>query len=156
MKLKIEKLPENETAEFKEEILRAFSRSDMELDEAGLDEKLHSPESVTYKVLTAGMHIGGVTVTVKGDKGYLDFIYVYHQMQNMGFGSAIWRDIEKMYPEVKVWETVAPYAYLRNTHFFVNLHHFRAIEIFDKHHPAPAHAIAPNEDILIRYRKTLP
>lgn len=45
--------------------------------------------------------------------------------------------MEKLHPEVKVWETVTPYFEKRNIHFYVNRCGFHIVEFFTPHHPDP-------------------
>ena len=50
---------------------------------------------------------------------------------------AAWCAVEKLHPEVKVWETVTPYFEKRNIHFYVNRCGFHIVEFFNSHHPDP-------------------
>ena len=45
--------------------------------------------------------------------------------------------IEKMHPEVEIWETVTPYFEKRNIHFYVNKCGFQIVEFYHKYHPDP-------------------
>lgn len=54
-----------------------------------------------------------------------------------GVGFAAWSQIEKLYPEVKIWETITPYFEQRNIHFYVNRCGFHIVEFFNKFHPDP-------------------
>lgn len=54
-----------------------------------------------------------------------------------GVGYAAWCEVEKLHPEVKVWETVTPYFETRNIHFYVNRCGFHIVEFFNKYHPDP-------------------
>jgi len=45
--------------------------------------------------------------------------------------------VERLHPEVKVWETVTPYFEKRNIHFYVNRCGFHIVEFFNSHHPDP-------------------
>ena len=48
---------------------------------------------------------------------HLDFLFVRVGVQSKGIGQAIWKKIEKLYPETEVWKTCAPYFDKRNIHF---------------------------------------
>ena len=50
-------------------------------------------------------------------------------------GYAAWCSIEKLHPEVTVWETITPYFETRNIHFYVNRCGFYIVEYLNKHHP---------------------
>ena len=54
-----------------------------------------------------------------------------------GIGYAAWCEVEKLHPEVKVWETVTPYFEKRNIHFYVNRCGFHIVEFYNSHHPDP-------------------
>lgn len=45
--------------------------------------------------------------------------------------------MERMHPEVKIWETDTPYFEKRNIHFYVNRCGFQIIEFFNSFHPDP-------------------
>ena len=48
-----------------------------------------------------------------------------------------WCAVEKLHPEVTVWETVTPYFEKRNIHFYVNRCGFQIVEFYNSHHPDP-------------------
>ena len=48
-----------------------------------------------------------------------------------------WEEIEKKYPDTKVWETHTPYFEKRNIHFYVNKCGFKIVEFYNPHHPEP-------------------
>ena len=54
-----------------------------------------------------------------------------------GIGQAAWREVERLYPETRVWETCTPYFETRNIHFYVNKCGFHIVEFFNPHHPEP-------------------
>ena len=53
--------------------------------------------------------------------------------------------MEKLHPEVKVWETVTPYFEKRNIHFYVNRCGFHIVEFFNSHHHGPDDPAAADE-----------
>lgn len=57
--------------------------------------------------------------------------------QSIYIGYATWCAVEKMHPEVKVWETMTPYFETRNIHFYVNRCGFHIVEFFNSHHSNP-------------------
>ena len=69
--------------------------------------------------------------------GQLAFLYVKVGVQSKGIGQTIWKAIEKMHPEIEVWETCTPYFDRRNIHFYINRCGFHAVEFFNEHHPDP-------------------
>lgn len=84
-----------------------------------------------------GKFIGGAVLKVEGEKGNLDLLFVSPNAHSKGIGYAAWCEIEKIHPEVKVWETVTPYFEQRNIHFYVNRCGFHIVEFFNKFHPDP-------------------
>ena len=53
--------------------------------------------------------MGGVVISVDGDHGELALLFVSPDCHSRGLGYAAWYAIEKMHPEVKIWETATPY-----------------------------------------------
>ena len=66
-----------------------------------------------------------------------DLLFVSPAVHSKGIGYAAWCAVEKLYPEVKVWETVTPYFEQRNIHFYVNRCGFHIVEFFNKYHQDP-------------------
>ena len=94
-------------------------------------------EGEAYRILCDGEVVGGAVVRVNGDKGDLDLLFVSPHIHSKGIGYAAWCEIEQMYPQVKVWETVTPYFEKRNIHFYINRCGFHIVEFFNSHHPDP-------------------
>lgn len=90
-----------------------------------------------YRIFHNGEAAGGAVIRVEGDKGDLELLFVSPHIHSKGIGYAAWCAIERMYPQVKVWETVTPYFEKRNIHFYVNRCGFRIVEFFNSHHPDP-------------------
>ena len=116
-----------------------------------------------YRIVRDGQKVGGVVIKVEGDRGDLDLLFVSPKAHSKGIGYAAWCEVEKLYPEVKVWETVTPYFEKRNIHFYVNRCGFHIIEFFNEHHPEPNEsedATAYNEetslDGMFRFEKRMP
>ena len=62
-----------------------------------------------YRIVLDGKKVGGVVIKVEGEKGDLDLLFVAPSVHSKGIGYAAWCEVEKLHPEVKVWETVTPY-----------------------------------------------
>ena len=90
-----------------------------------------------FRIVCNGEIAGGAVVRVDGDKGDLELLFVSPRAHSKGIGYAAWCEIERMYPQVKVWETVTPYFEKRNIHFYVNRCGFQIVEFFNSHHPDP-------------------
>ena len=74
---------------------------------------------------------------MEGDHGDLDILFVSPKAHSKGIGYAAWCAVEKLHPEVKIWETVTPYFEKRNIHFYVNRCGFYIVEFYNSHHPDP-------------------
>ncbi len=94
-------------------------------------------EGEAYRILRNGETVGGIVVRIEGTKGELELLFVSPEFHSEGIGYAAWCEIEKSYPDVKVWETVTPYFEKRNIHFYVNRCGFHIVEFYNSHHPDP-------------------
>lgn len=64
-------------------------------------------------------------------------MFVSPKVHSKGIGYAAWCAVERLHPEVKIWETVTPYFEKRNIHFYVNRCGFHIMEFYNSHHPDP-------------------
>ena len=109
------------------------------------DEQIISRETIessidsgeAYRIIRDGQAVGGVIIKVEGDRGDLEILFVSPHVHSKGIGYAAWCEVEKLHPEVTVWETVTPYFEKRNIHFYVNRCGFHIVEFFNSHHPDP-------------------
>ena len=111
-----------------------------------------------YRIVCNGEIAGGVVVRVDGDKGDLELLFVSPRAHSKGIGYAAWCEIERMYPQVKVWETVTLYFEKRNIHFYINRCGFQIVEFFNSHHPDPNDPDAQESlmnDGMFRFEKTI-
>ena len=90
-----------------------------------------------YRILQDGEPVGGVIIRVDGERGDLDILFVSPRVHSRGIGYAAWCAVERLHPEVTVWETVTPYFEKRNIHFYVNRCGFHIVEFYNSHHPDP-------------------
>ncbi len=90
-----------------------------------------------YRIMQDGQPVGGVIIKVDGDRGDLEILFVSPRVHSKGIGYAAWCAVERLHPEVRVWETVTPYFEKRNIHFYVNRCGFHIVEFFNSHHPDP-------------------
>lgn len=114
-------------------------------------------EGEAYRIICDGKVAGGVVVRINGDKGDLELLFVPPRVHSKGIGYAAWCEIEQMYPQVKVWETVTPYFEKRNIHFYVNRCGFHIVEFFNSHHPDPNDPDGDNlmNDGMFRFEKVM-
>lgn len=141
-------LCEEDIAEFKKDMqyafkmgtVKEFGEPDTEvLPEQDINSSLFAKGAVAYKAVVDGKIAGGAIVVIDDETqhNHLDLLYVKYGVQSKGIGQAIWRQIEKLHPDTKVWETVTPYFEKRNIHFYINQLGFQAVEFFNPHHKDP-------------------
>ncbi|MGN1053575.1 MAG: GNAT family N-acetyltransferase [Candidatus Scatosoma sp.] len=108
------------------------------LPEKDIDASLNAEGAVSYVVVENGEIIGGaiVNINAKTNRNHLDILFVRVGVQSKGVGMYIWNEIEKLYPDTKIWETYTPYYEKRNIHFYVNKCGFRIVEFFNPKHLA--------------------
>ena len=90
-----------------------------------------------YRIVLDGRAVGGLVLKIQGNHGELELLFVSPEVHSKGIGYSAWCEVEKMYPDVRVWETVTPYFEKRNIHFYVNRCGFHIVEFFNSHHPDP-------------------
>lgn len=118
-------------------------------------------EGEAYRIILNNEKVGGAIIKIDGEYGELEILFVSPKSHSKGIGYAAWHEIEKLHPEVKVWETVTPYFEKRNIHFYVNRCGFDIIEFYNKYNPDPNEHF--NEDLdsseinedMFRFRKII-
>ncbi|MCR4622876.1 MAG: GNAT family N-acetyltransferase [Clostridiales bacterium] len=146
--------------------LEEFGRRDDHFEEDGqiisretIDRSIDDGEA--YRIMLGGRPVGGVVIKVDGDRGDLELLFVSPRAHSKGIGYAAWRAVERLHPEVAVWETVTPYFEKRNIHFYVNRCGFHIVEFYNSHHPDPNDPDAGNEaderfpDGMFRFEKRM-
>ena len=104
-----------------------------------IEESIDSKNAKTYRIIHDNKKIGGIVVKIdeENKKGELDLFFINPEIHSKGAGYSAWLMIEKMHPEIEIWETVTPYFEKRNIHFYVNKCGFHIVEFFHKFHPEP-------------------
>ncbi len=122
--------------------LEEFGRRDDHFEEEGeiisretIEQAIDSGEA--YRIFCDSNIVGGVVIKVEGEQGELELLFVAPKDHSKGIGYRAWCEVEKMHPEVAVWETVTPYFEQRNIHFYVNRCGFHIVEFFNRYHPDP-------------------
>ena len=116
----------------------------------------------TYCIMQDGKPVGGVVIKTDGEHGELELLFLDPKAHSKGIGYAAWCGIEKMHPEVKIWETCTPYFETRNIHFYVNRCGFHIVEFFCSHHPDPNESYEDqcgedgDMDGMFRFEKVIP
>ena len=71
--------------------------------------------------------------SIDGGEAYRIMQFVSPRVHSKGIGYAAWCAVERLNPEVTVWDTVTPYFEKRNIHFYVNRCGFHIVEFFNSH-----------------------
>jgi len=148
MKFKLLPVSQEDLAVYKHDMQEAFQKGAAEefsdlnvqiLPEEDIDQSLNTKGAIALKAMVDGEMLGGAIVAIdeKTQCNHLDFLYVKYGTQSRGIGQAIWKEIEKRYPDTKVWETGTPYFEKRNLHFYVNCCGFHIVEFFNPKHKDP-------------------
>ena len=117
-----------------------------------IEESLSRSEVQALRIIEDGAPVGGVILTVEGDRGEVEIIAINASTHGRGVGTRAWTAIEEAYPDVREWELVTPYFEVRNIHFYVNKCGFHIVEFFNEHHPAPC-APGMDKDLSFRFVK---
>ncbi len=112
-----------------------FEEGDQIISRRTIERSIQSGQA--YRIFKDGQVAGGLVVRIDGHHGDLDLLFVSPKCHSKGIGYAAWCAVEKLYPEVLVWETVTPYFEKRNIHFYVNRCGFQIIEFYNEHHRDP-------------------
>ena len=147
MQLKL--LEKDKTKEFKTLLQEAFQygfesytgkKEEQVLPESHMDSCLNNPNCYAYMMVDDDNEIlGGCIVTINKETNVniLDFMFVKVGVQSKGIGQQIWKEIEILYPNTKIWETCTPYFDVRNIHYYVNKLKFHIVEFYNHKHPDP-------------------
>lgn len=147
MNYKLMPLANEDIRDFKKLMQEAFQKGyedefgkyqEMILPEKDIDESLYAEGAFSYKAVDEGKIIGGTIVNIdtKTNRNHLDILFAKVGIQSKGIGMFIWNEIEKRYPDTKVWETYTPYYEKRNIHFYINKCGFKAVEFYNPKHLA--------------------
>lgn len=101
-------------------------------------ESIHRKGSFAYRILEECKPVGGIIVNVNENKGDLEIFFVNPSNHSKGIGQAAWKEIERIYPDVKIWETVTPCFEKRNIHFYVNKLGFHIVAYYNEHCSNPS------------------
>lgn len=102
-----------------------------------IENSIDGEHAEVYQIIADGEKAGGIVISVDGSRGDLELLFTSPLLHSKGIGFAAWCEVEKLHPEIKVWETVTPYFEKRNIHFYVNRCGFHIVEFFNPHHPDP-------------------
>ena len=87
-----------------------------------------------YIIMHNNEKVGGIVIRIENECGDLELLFTIPNIHSKGIGKATWFEIEKLYPQIKKWETITPYFEKRNIHFYVNSLGFHIVEFYNSHH----------------------
>ncbi|MBR4338771.1 MAG: GNAT family N-acetyltransferase [Bacteroidaceae bacterium] len=121
-----------------------------------IEHAIDEPNAETYRIGCDGQIVGGVVIRIDHDtlRGDLDLLFVSPHVHSRGIGYAAWCEVERMHPEVKVWETMTPYFEKRNIHFYVNRCKFHIVEFYCERHQDPNYP-SDSPDEMFRFEKVM-
>ena len=113
-----------------------------------------------WRIRLDGEPVGGLVVRIdpQTQRGELELLFVSPAAHSRGIGQAAWREVERLYPETRVWETCTPYFEKRNIHFYINRCGFHAVEFFCAAHRGPEEPDAGEDegpDEMFRFEKVM-
>lgn len=166
--MKLIKLRDEDINKFKKYMQEAFQygyesvygkEKNQVLPEKDIDNSLNNLKCHAYEMIDDDNEIlGGVIVEINKDNvNHLDFLFVRVGIQSKGIGKRIWKEVENLYPNTKVWKTCTPYFDKRNIHFYVNKLKFKIVEYFNEKHPNPnmPHDIYEEDDGMFEFEKEI-
>lgn len=135
-----------------------FEEDDQIISRETIEQSIDGKNAVTYRIMLGNEKVGGVVIRIEGNEGELELLFVSPKAHGKGIGYRAWCEIERLHPEVKVWETVTPYFEKRNIHFYVNRCGFHIVEFYNSHHPDPndRDMMEADNDGMFRFQKVMP
>ncbi|MBR6472426.1 MAG: GNAT family N-acetyltransferase [Firmicutes bacterium] len=112
-----------------------FEEEDEIISRRTIEDSIDKGEA--YRIVCDGEKAGGAVIHTDGARGELDLLFTLPEAHSKGIGYAAWCEIERLHPEVEVWETVTPYFETRNIHFYVNKCGFHIVEFYNPFHRDP-------------------
>ena len=135
-----------------------FEEDDQIISRETIEQSIDGKNAVTYRIMLGNEKVGGVVIRIEGNEGDLELLFVSPKAHSKGIGYRAWCEVERLHPEVKVWETVTPYFEKRNIHFYVNRCGFHIVEFFNSHHldPNDRDMMEDDSDGMFRFQKVMP
>ncbi len=92
-------------------------------------------DGVAYRICYDGRIVGGLVLKLDSLMGrnYLELLFIHPDEHNKGIGYAAWKEVERLYPDTRIWETCTPCFEMHNVYFYVNKCGFHIVEVFKDH-----------------------
>ena len=77
--------------------------------------------------------IGAINLFINNETNinFLGCIFIDPRYENLGLGTKVWKIVESMYPNTKVWKTETPLFSTRNHNFYINKCGFYCVKIIN-------------------------
>lgn len=86
--------------------------------------------ATSYCIYFNSVLIGGVILWINSNnENNLGNLFIDINYEDKGIGTKVWQEIERMYPNTKVWNTETPIFSHRNHNFYVNKCGFHIVKI---------------------------
>lgn len=142
--MKIRNLKHDEFDLFKQGIQEAFQKGyetyfgpseELIIPDQDILESYHTKGSQSFVAVEDEQIMGGAIVVIDDVTQYnhLHILYVKVGSQSKGIGYKLWSEIEKIFPNTKVWATCTPYFDKRNINFYVNKCGFHIVKYIPEH-----------------------
>lgn len=123
-------------------------------------QSLNANGAHAYLAFEDGNIVGGVCVNIdeKTQVNHLDLLFIKVGAQGKGIGFKIWQEVEKLFPDTKVWHTCTPYFDQRNIHFYVNKCKFHIVTFVNKYHTdtsCPSDFIGDHGEGMFEFEKVM-
>ena len=113
---------------------------------------------VAYRIREDGKSVGGLVLKINEETQHneLELLFVSPDVHSKGIGFAAWQEVERLYPDTKVWETCTPYFEKRNIHFYIDKCGFHAVEFFGEFNRDPNEEDCPEgPSEMFRFEKVM-
>ena len=109
---------------------------DIIIPEKDIMQSYNAKGAWTFVAEEDGKIVGGAIVAINEETqiNELHILYVKVGVQSKGIGFFIWNEIEKQFPNTRIWKTCTPYFDKRNINFYVNKCKFHIVEFINKYH----------------------
>lgn len=112
------------------------NRDELVLSEKDVIRSLRDDKSQAFRIIYNNEWVGGLVLSIDEKSGCnsIEFFYINPITHSQGVGALAWQEVEKLFPNTKVWKTYTPYFEKRNIHFYVNKCGFQIVEFFNSFH----------------------
>lgn len=89
-----------------------------------------NPRASAFCVFDNETLIGGINLWIKDSNyNFLGCLFIDPSYENKGYGTAVWKKIEEMYPNTICWRTETPIFSKRNHHFYMDKCGFKCVRV---------------------------